>query len=57
MNTCCNQEKIARILVILGWGLPLPVVLPYVVYRIYHENENCWMDTGWANFILFQIKS
>ena len=41
-------------LIRLGWLLPLPIVLPYTVYRAHHENNNCWMDTGWVNIEIME---
>ena len=44
-----DEEWLARMLIILGWILPVLIVIPYTVYRAHHENNNCWMDAGWAN--------
>lgn len=41
-----------QLLVIVGWVVPVIVMVPYVAYRQLYENSHCWMDMGDSNWIL-----
>ena len=36
----------------IGWVAPAILLIPYVIYRLLYENENCWMDMGDSNWFL-----
>ena len=37
---------------LIGWIVPIFIMIPYVIHRLSHEDQNCWMDTGQSNWIL-----
>ena len=45
-NTFSNDKNRVKILLILGWLLPILAVTPYGVYRFLLNDNNCWMDLG-----------
>ena len=36
----------------IGWVVPAILLIPYVIYRLLYENENCWMEMGDSNWLL-----
>ena len=51
VKTFIEEEKLLIFSCILGWIMPIFIILPYVIYRLQYENELCWMDLG--NSIIF----
>ena len=51
VKTFIEEEKLLIFSCILGWIMPIFIILPYVIYRLQYENELCWMDPG--NSIIF----
>ena len=37
---------------LIGWILPILIMIPYVLHRLVCEDQNCWMDSGHSNWIL-----
>ena len=31
---------------VLGWIVPVVVLVPYILFRLVYENQLCWMDSG-----------
>ena len=48
VESVVNEERSRRMLLFTGWAVPLLVSLPYILYRLNYENDNCWMDSGLA---------
>ena len=46
VKTFIEEEMLLVMLCILGWILPIFIILPYIFYRLQYENELCWMDPG-----------
>ena len=46
------NERTLLCLHFIGWVVPALIILPYVIHRLNHENQNCWMDTGNSNWFL-----
>ena len=46
------SDFVKRSLIVLGWGGPLLVVVPYIYFKYSSENQICWMDNGFSNLIL-----
>ena len=45
-NTFSNDKNRFKLLLILGWILPVIAVAPYGFYRFHLKHNNCWMDLG-----------
>ncbi|KAF5279358.1 hypothetical protein FQA39_LY05468 [Lamprigera yunnana] len=43
--------------IILGWGLPLMIIIPWVIVRLHLENNLCWTthDTTLNTFLIIRI--
>ena len=52
VKTFIEEEIIYRLLMMIGWVIPLFVVIPYIFFRLHHENELCWMDQGYSVIFL-----
>ena len=46
VNTFNEEEDCLLLMYIIGWISPVGIILPYIIFRINYENENCWMDPG-----------
>ena len=53
VKTFIEEEFWIWWLAVLGWIVPVVVLVPYVLFRLYYENELCWMDNG--DSILFLV--
>ena len=46
VKTFIEEETLLVFLCILGWIMPIFIILPYVIFRLQYENELCWIDLG-----------
>ena len=46
------NERDIMCLCFVGWIIPIFIMIPYVLHRVVHEDENCWMDSGQSNWII-----
>ena len=46
------KEKTMHYLQVLGWIVPFFITIPYIIYRLLFENNNCWIDIGKSNLFL-----
>ena len=51
-NTLENDKRRLRLLMVIGWGLPIIAVIPYTGYRHYFHNSECWMDLGFSSWFV-----
>ena len=53
VKTLLEEELLLTRLAVFGWGAPILIVIPYVTYRLQHENTNCWMGKGDSDIFLY----
>ena len=46
VKTFIKEEFWIALLAVVGWIIPAFLVIPYVAFRHFYENEVCWMDRG-----------
>ena len=46
VKTFIEEESWIWWLGVLGWLVPVIVLMPYVLFRLGYENQLCWMDSG-----------
>ena len=51
-NTLENDKRRLRLLLLIGWGLPVLAVMPYSFYRHQFHNTDCWMDMGVSSWFV-----
>ena len=58
VKTFIKEELWVSWLLVLGWAVPILSIIPYIIYRIYYEDELCWMDHGHSMiFLAFPVIS
>ena len=55
VKTLLEEESLLMQLSLFGWGAPILILIPYVTYRLEHEDEdtNCWMQNGDSDIFLY----
>ena len=52
LNTFRVGRKHCFTLIAVAWSFPLPLIVPYSIYRHLYENDKCWMDLGFSSWFL-----
>ena len=42
--TLLEEKSLLEWISLTGWAAPIPMMIPYISYRLYYEDTNCWMQ-------------
>ncbi|KAF5284992.1 hypothetical protein FQR65_LT02303 [Abscondita terminalis] len=50
--TLCNEQTRINVYYIIGWGLPLLFITPWILVRLNYEDTMCWTTSENKNFLM-----
>ena len=52
VKTLLGEKSLLKWITLTGWAAPIPMMIPYISYRLDYENTNCWMQEKPCNMLL-----
>ena len=50
--TLLEDKSLLEWISLTGWAAPIPMMIPYILYRLDYEDTNCWMERGTSDMLL-----